>query len=311
MEQRRSKNSTSSSTKKVQSRQRTRKPSEPMSRDEVRRYNNIQRKKRRRRNKIILYCVMIVIITAVAIALSLTVFFKIQSVNVVGDDVYASESIISASELTVGENMFRYSKREISEKIEKTLPYVESVTVKRSPTGKITLEITAAKAEFAIDCGETYTLLSRSCKVLEDGIMFINDDVSTVSTSAVVYSEVGETAQFENSSDKETLSEIKKVFEDNSIEKITHIDITDYSSVEFVYDMRITLEIGMVSNLKEKADFISATLSKINADEPSFEGTIDFTVENKAFINEKEETTLPIKNQSDAEQTTDSTPDAA
>ena len=38
-------------------------------------------------------------------------------------------------------------------------------------------------------------------------------------------------------------------------------------------------------------DFVKATLDKLNSDEPNFEGSIDFTVENKAFVNEKAEQT--------------------
>ena len=55
--------------------------------------------------------------------------------------------------------------------------------------------------------------------------------------------------------------------------------------------MRINLEVGMVSTLEQKIDFIKATLDKLNSDEPGFEGSIDFTVENKAFVNEKTEQT--------------------
>lgn len=237
------------------------------------------------------YTVVIILIIAAAIALSLTVFFKIQSINVTGDDIYNAETIVAASGLNVGENMFKSSKKDISNKLETSLPYIESVHVKRSPTGNVTLAITAAKAELAIDCGEGYILLNKNGKVLEDGVVSINEDVATVTASTIVTATPGDIIVFENEQDTQTLKDIKSIIDSKQIEKITDINITQNSSVVLTYDMRITLEVGMVSTLEQKMDFVKATLDKLNSDEPNFEGSIDFTVENKAFVNEKTEQT--------------------
>ena len=262
-----------------------------MSRDELRSKRNLERRKKRRRNKIIGYTVVIILIIAAAIALSLTVFFKIQSINVTGDDIYNAETIVAASGLSVGENMFKSSKKDISNKLETSLPYIESVHVKRSPTGNVTLVITAAKAELAIDCGEGYILMNKNGKVLEDGVVSINEDVATVTASTIVTATPGDIIVFENEQDTQTLKDIKSIIDSKQIEKITDINITQNSSVVLTYDMRITLEVGMMSTLEQKMDFVKATLDKLNSDEPNFEGSIDFTVENKAFVNEKTEQT--------------------
>lgn len=289
MEQKRSK--TTSQKRPTQARKTPQRQTEPMSRDEVRRQKNLERRKKRKRNMMIGYTAVIILIITAAIALSLTVFFKIQSVSITGDDIYNAETITAASGLNVGENMFRTSKKNIAEKIETSLPYVESVQIKRSPTGKVTLNVTAAKAELAVDCGESYILLSKNGKVLEDGVVALNEDVTTVTASAIASAAPGDKITFENEQDTDTLVNIKSVINDKQLEKITDINITDYSSVVLTYDMRITLEIGTAAGFEEKTDFIKATLDKLNSDEPNFEGNIDFTVENKAFVNEKSEQT--------------------
>ena len=219
MEQKRSKNKTSQK-KTTQARKTSQRQTEPMSRDEVRRQKNLERRKKRKRNMIIGYTVVIILIIAAAIVLSLTVFFKIQSVNVTGDDIYNAETITAASGLNVGENMFRTSKKDIAAKIETSLPYVESVQIKRSPTGKVTLNVTAAKAELAVDCGESYLLLSKSGKILEDGVVSINEDVATVVASALTCLTPGETVAFENEQDAQTLVNIKSVINEKQLEKI-------------------------------------------------------------------------------------------
>ena len=128
---------------------------EPMSRDELRHKRYLERRRRRRRNLIL------------AVVLSLTVFFKISSFEVAGDEVYSAEQIIEASGLKNGENLFGFEKEDVSAQVEQTLPYVGNIEIKRSMTGKITFTVTAAKAVMAIDNGESFCMLDRNCKVLE------------------------------------------------------------------------------------------------------------------------------------------------
>ena len=271
--------------------------SEPMSRDELRQKKYLERRRKRRRNRIIGYSAAIVVLLIAAIVLSITVFFKIGSFVVTGDEVYNSETIIEASELKIGDNMFMFSKSDVSSLVEEKLPYIESLAIKRSPTGKLTFTVTAAKAVMAIDKGDSYVLLSHNCKVLEDAAETIDEGVAIINTSAVISAVTGRTAEFENSSDCETLTKLEDILLANSIGKITQINILDYTNIRLKYDMRVTLKIGTLSSFEEKLDFINATLNKLDNDEPNFNGTVDFTIENKAFINFGEDamTTAPAE----------------
>lgn len=264
-----------------------------MSGDEIRRAKNIERRRKRRRNKIIGYSLAIATVAAVAVILSLTVFFKIETVAVTGDEIYNNEQIIQASGLQTGDNMFLFDKDSVEASIETVLPYVEIAEIKRSVTGTLTINITAAAASLSIDTGDGYILLNSSGKVLEDGVTVINEDISVLRTSAVLSASSGSIIQLENEKDLETAVQIKKYIDEYEISKISEIDVTDYSDIRLTYDNRIVLKIGIPSDLGDKIDFIKATLEKHEAEEPAFRGTIDFTVENKAYINPEDETTAP------------------
>lgn len=67
--------------------------------------------KKRRIKKLIALILGIIIIIAVAITLSLTVFFRIDNVAVTGDEIYNNEDIIAASQINIGDNMFMTSKK--------------------------------------------------------------------------------------------------------------------------------------------------------------------------------------------------------
>lgn len=282
------------STRSASSRART-SSGEPMSRDEVRSMKNFERRKRHRRNQLIGYAIAIVVVVIAAVVLSLTVFFKISNITVTGDEIYSNSEIIEASKLKNGDNLFTFSKADVKNDIERKLPYVESVEIKRSPTGKVTFTITAAKAKLAIDRGNSYILLSTSCKVLEENVQAINEDATLVTASELVSATPGVSAEFENENDAQTIAKIADIIEKNEILNINGIDITDYTDIKLAYNQRITLKVGSVVLFEKNADFIKATLEKIDTDEPYFSGVIDFTIENKAFINDNaaETTTQP------------------
>ena len=262
---------------------------DPMSRDEVRSAKIRERKKKRRRMQLLIYAVATVLVITAAVIISLTVFFKISAISVTGDEVYSSAQIIEASKLKKGENLFSFSKTDVTESIETKLPYVENVEIKRSPSGKVTLKIGAAKAMLAVDRGDSYILLSSGCKILEDNIQALNEDAITLKASELTDYTPGTTAQFKNPSDLQTVSDIVKLIGDGKIENISEIDITDPEDIKLGYSQRIVLKVGTVSNFEKNIDFIKATLAKNDTDEPNFSGVIDFTIENKAFINDATE----------------------
>lgn len=264
---------------------------EQLSRDEVRKQQSELRKKRYRRKKIIGYCVAVAAVVAVGIVLSLTVFFKIETVAVTGDEIYNSETIIDASQIKTGDNMFLFDKDDAAKNIESTLPYIEKAEIKRGITGVITINITAAKATLAIDMGDSYTLLSSSCKVLEDGVMVINDDITVISASTVLSAAPGQFVSFENEADIDCIVSVQKIIEKYELKDINAINASDSSNVKLTYARRIELKIGAASEFESKIDFIKATLAKHDTDEPSFYGSIDFGIENKAYIKPADEST--------------------
>lgn len=257
----------------------------PMSNDEMRKAKNAERSMKRRRKKIIMFSLGIVLLVAIGIILMLTVFFKIETIAVSGDEIYNNETVTKASGLNTGDILFLFDKDKVSEKIETELPYVENAAIKRSLNGTVTIKITAAEAAMALDMGDSFVLMSASGKVLENEVAAINDNVSVINASKVVNASPGSVVEFENENDIKIATEVKKLVTTYELGNINIIDVTDYSDIKLQYDNRITLETGVEASLSAKMDFIKATLTKLNQDKPSFTGTIDFTIDNKAYIN--------------------------
>lgn len=230
----------------------------------------------------------------------LTVFFKISAVEVDGDEIYNADRVVEASGITLGENLFLLPAGEIEEQIETTLPYVETAEISRSLSCTVTIHITAAKAAVALDNGDSYTLLSASGKVLEDGVMSVGEDVLLLEAGDVLSCVPGEVIEFADADEGTDMTTALQAFSDASFAGLTKLDVRDHTNIKAVYQGRITLEFGAASSIADKLDFVAATLSRSDQNNPEFRGTIDFTIDKKAYQNAEEPSTTQPASQAPA-----------
>ena len=93
-----------------------------------RRYNH----KRRRGSMSFLYKLLAFVLICTAIALALTLFFRIRTIDVSGNERYSRQEIIDAAEVKEGDNLFLMNKYNAAERIRKALPYIETVQFRRT-----------------------------------------------------------------------------------------------------------------------------------------------------------------------------------
>lgn len=101
------------------------------------------RKRKRRRSRLgILFKLLCLAALVAALTFGATVFFQVETLAVTGNSRYTQEEIIAASGVQTGDNLFRLSKRQISEQILHQLPYVESVSILRGLPSTLTFQVT-------------------------------------------------------------------------------------------------------------------------------------------------------------------------
>lgn len=101
------------------------------------------RKRKRRRGRFgVLFKLLCLAALVAALTFGATVFFQVENIAVTGNSRYTQEEIIAASGVQVGDNLFRMSKKQISEQILHQLPYVESVSILRGLPSTITFQVT-------------------------------------------------------------------------------------------------------------------------------------------------------------------------
>jgi hypothetical protein len=104
---------------------------------------------------------------AVAIVAALTLFFKVQEIEVVGNVRYTGEEILEVAQIKPGDNLVLLDKYGISQRIYTRLPYVTNVSPRRKFPDKLIVEVTETRAVAAVEGGGSWWLLSSNGKILE------------------------------------------------------------------------------------------------------------------------------------------------
>ena len=123
---------------------------------------------RRRRGRFSgLYKVLSVILVAAAVVLACVVFFRINSVEVLGNVHYTAEEIIEASGIEIGDNLVGLSRSRVSAAICTKLPYVEYVNIKKVLPDGVVLRVSERVAAASVESAEGRWLISAQGKLLE------------------------------------------------------------------------------------------------------------------------------------------------
>lgn len=111
-----------------------------------------------------------VLAVAAAVIVAFVVFFRVNHIEVEGNDRYTAEEIIEASGIQLGDNLVVLPKGRIASSILTKLPYVEVVIPQRALPDGVILKVTERKAAASINSGEGRWLISAQGKLLESAI---------------------------------------------------------------------------------------------------------------------------------------------
>lgn len=115
-----------------------------------------------------LYLLFSVVLVIVVIGAASIIFFRVNRVEVEGNEHYTSEEIIAASGVTTGDNLMLTSQAAVAARIRNELPYVSSVSVQKQLPDRVLIRVTESGAQVAIYDGVSgWWLMDVSGKLLE------------------------------------------------------------------------------------------------------------------------------------------------
>ncbi len=228
----------------------------------------VSRKRRRRRSSVakMALVVTVLLVVAVGTVLSLTVFFKIKSIDVYGESQYSSKEIIKVANVKLESNLVRLDSEHIAAKIEKELPYIEDVKIKKKLPTTLEFNVTAAKIAGYVESDKSYYIVSREGKILEK-CADKPEKMAQIDGITLEKPVISEHIEQNN------INYVKKIYEafgEGMSSKITALSIGDRINLSFVYDNRVTVKLGSEADLSKKLKFVVLTLadnSKISDDD--------------------------------------------
>ncbi len=242
--------------------------------------------------RFILSFFVIALFIGVGAFLSLTVWFKTETVRVEGETRYSSDEIIEICPIKTGENIFLSDKKAAAQAIKDALPYVAEAEVKFSIPDTIIIKITEAEPAYQLGTDDGCYIISAEGRILEKMAEPLAD-VPTLECSGIKNTEIGAYAEFEDEKASAVLSDVIAEINNLEISSITVIDITSTAKVKLLYDDRILIVLGVPEDINYKLRTALTIIDeKLDPNESGIiTGRLDVSVCNetkKSYFNENE-----------------------
>lgn len=260
--------------------------SEPLSRDEVR---SLKKRKLNRRRKVVRFLgslALLVLVAAIGVALSLTVFFKINTIEVVGNKVYKVNEVIEHCGVKTGDNLFRVNEETVVATLTSSLPYIASVDVQKHLPGTLTVVVTEDTAAVAFKVGKTYVLADNAGKVLETGAKK-HPGSALVRGVTLAEATAGRPLKCETEEQQALLDAYLEALRESGLEKLTAVDLRKPTMIRLAYDRRIIILVGTSDDFVNKLKRAKLAIDSENERSTVTVGTLDVTKAPNSYFREK------------------------
>ena len=255
-------------------------------RREGRKKRRLTRKAIRRRRAIrrltalgLLFCVI-----GVGVYLTVTMLFKINTLEVVSDGKvvdeiggYSSSEILTALGVQAEQNIFSFDPSQKAAELEKEFPMLENIRVERDYPNTVAVKVNAATPAYAMQTSDGWLSLSAGLKILDKDsaqpelpVLYGGDPVSTTPGAQLEYelpaasssassdsaaSDSAASSEAEVQTDKrlESLNTLLTALESSGLgADVTRIEFEDPEQMAFLYQGRISVLLGTLNELDYK-----------------------------------------------------------
>ena len=239
-------------------------------------------RKRARGRFSFLYKLLALVVICGAIAVALTLFFKVETTPVIGSVRYSPEEVLEASGIQVGDNLFLMNKFNAAESITAKLPYVESVQIRRQIPSTLQIYVTECTAPAAVKQGNTVWLISGAGKIVDSLGVAAWKDYPQITGIDLIDPAIGQTIQVESEVENVQpllFSLLQQLAEKEMLADVQAIRMEDPSVITLRYLDRFDVIFGYDADFAYKLDYLRAVVERLENNET---GSIDMTQNDKA-----------------------------
>lgn len=286
-ENRRSKNTDTKKKSSLKGKKRRTPAKQGKTAQQKRKEENQKRKKKILARKILFSVCVILLVFAVLAVLSLTVFFKIDTITITGNSKYTTQQIESVLPIEKNKNLFLSDTSSAKEELETALPYIYNAEIERKLPSTITVKITETDNIYAIkNKDKTYLLLDKDLKVLETSVTKKPKNAIDIKKATVTNPVAGSRAEFNDEQMSQDLLSLTESISKLDLSETTSIYSDDINNNFIVYDNRIVFKLGSCDDLENKLYSALAAVEKLNETNPQAEGEMTVTGDKQIYFTE-------------------------
>lgn len=244
-----------------------------------------EEQKKRVIRKILLFLFFIVLLVVGIIYLMLSPMFNIKSIEVINNCYINSNEIIQISGIQINQNTFKFSKKEVKNKILLN-PYIEDIDIHRDLiNNSVKIDIKERIATLMLEYGNSYVYINNQGYILEISNEKIEAPILKGYKTALEEIKVGNRLNKEDLERLDMVLNIIEVAESNNIDKlITQIDIKDKNEyILYMFSEDKTIYLGKCSNLSTQMLYIKEMLEREKGIEGEFFVDMDLNISNPVF----------------------------
>lgn len=239
---------------------------------------------RKKKKRSALFAPVSFLIVCAALALALSVFFRVSTIEVRGNSFYTSEEVVEASGIETGDNLFFLNRFTANSRIFSRLPYVETASVDRVWPGTVVITVTESSAIACVTTETGVWVIDRTCKLLAEAQSGDLAGLIRVEGITPIAPDVGEIIAAGDAEKPKVnyLAAILRQISDLGMQgDVTYIDISNVASPSFDYLGRFTVKLGTNDDLEYKFQVL---LSAVDALAEGDRGTLDLSIDRRAHL---------------------------
>ncbi|MBQ3090580.1 MAG: FtsQ-type POTRA domain-containing protein [Oscillospiraceae bacterium] len=227
-----------------------------------------------------LYTAVCGLIILLAIAAGSMVFFKVHTVEVVGNERYSSQLLLESSGIQQGDNLLRIPRSRIESRMEAELPYLSTVKIRLKLPEGVAIEVVETEPAAAIAFGSSYWYIDCNGKVLGD--VPENEGYPVVTGLTVMEMTAGSELVVDELEDlkfRGLKGLLRALVEDGSVQRVESIELATNSYLTMLYDGRLTVKMGLADDFHYDVKMLHAAQERYINDNWTEEdsGTLDMT----------------------------------
>ena len=230
---------------------------------------------RRGRRFGVLYKLLTLVVVCAAAVLALTLFFKVESVEVTGNSRYSAQEIQDACGVSLGDNLYLLSKPDMVQRLHQQLPYIDEVRITRRLPNTLCVQVTEFSTVYAVEQEGTVWLLTSGGKIVETAAE--RGDTPIIDGCELLAPSLGGDVSFalELQNRQESLFALLTALESAELTgDVRAIHLGDPTALSMDYTERFTVEMPYGADYPRLLRYLTLVIEEL---ETNLTGVIDLT----------------------------------